>query len=158
MDLSYHPSHLPNVNPQFLPNPPTMGQVLTVVGGRVVSRNSQFPINGQQLMMQVDSLTCAMTDMTVTTEEGMEETSNETEQGILQQKLYQQQQQLLQHQQQVEHLRQLQLEQQGRLQQQQIPICGHNDQKEGGRLIPNSDKPTMSTMSTISTSRCAMMT
>jgi len=108
MDFSYQPNNLPSVNPLYFSNPPPMGQVLTVVGGRVVaSSQGQFPINGQQLMMQLDSLTCAMTDMTVTTEEEMEETTNQTEQEMLQQKLYQQQQQLLQQQQQqVEHLRQ----------------------------------------------------
>merc|ERR1719154_697810 len=50
-------------------------------------------------MMQVDSLTCAMTDMTVTSEECMEEQSYQTEHQLLQQKLYHQQQlQLLQEQ------------------------------------------------------------
>ena len=49
--------------------------VLTVVGGKVItsySSNGQFPLNGQQLMMQLDSLTGAMTDMAVTTKDEME--------------------------------------------------------------------------------------
>eukprot|EP00092_Neocalanus_flemingeri_P030154 GFUD01032732.1.p1 GENE.GFUD01032732.1~~GFUD01032732.1.p1 ORF type:complete len:186 (-),score=73.10 GFUD01032732.1:167-724(-) len=56
-------------------------QVLTVVGGRVVtscSSNGQFPLNGQQLMMQLDSLTSSMMDMAVNTEEvEMEEVDEE---------------------------------------------------------------------------------
>ena len=40
------------------------------MGGRIVA--SSFPVNGQQLMMQVDSLTSAMMDMNVTMEEDME--------------------------------------------------------------------------------------
>ena len=97
--------------------------VLTVVGGRVVSSShGQFPVNGQQLMMQLDSLTCAMTDMAVSTEEEMETASNQTEEELLQQRLYQQHhqhhQQLLLQQQQVDHLKQLELMQQEKLQQQ----------------------------------------
>ena len=50
--------------------------VLSVVGGRVgassCSSNAPFHINGQQLMMQLDSLTSAMTDMVVSNEEEME--------------------------------------------------------------------------------------
>ena len=61
-------------------------------------------------MMQLDSLTFAMTDMTVTTDKGAEVSTNQTEHELLQNKLYQKQQQLLQEQQ-VQHLRQLQLEQ-----------------------------------------------
>ena len=96
-------------------------QILTVVGGRVVSSShGQFPINGQQLMMQLDSLTCAMTDMAVTTDEEMETASNLSEKELLQQQLYQHhhQQQLLLQQQQVDHLKQLELMQQEKLQQQ----------------------------------------
>eukprot|EP00092_Neocalanus_flemingeri_P066192 GFUD01080611.1.p1 GENE.GFUD01080611.1~~GFUD01080611.1.p1 ORF type:complete len:194 (-),score=70.78 GFUD01080611.1:77-658(-) len=59
-------------------------QVLTVVGGRVVtscSSNGQFPLNGQQLMMQLDSLTSSMMDMAVNTEEvEMEEVDEENTQ------------------------------------------------------------------------------
>ena len=48
-------------------------QVLTVVGGKIISSSfhshGQFPVNGQQLMMQLDSLTSCMMDMVVTTEE-----------------------------------------------------------------------------------------
>merc|ERR1711936_1278432 len=39
--------------------------VLTVVGGRMVSRSAPMPLNGQQLMMQLDGLTSAMTGMSV---------------------------------------------------------------------------------------------
>merc|ERR1712233_64877 len=39
--------------------------VLTVVGGRMVSRAAPMPLNGQQLMMQLDGLTSAMTGMSV---------------------------------------------------------------------------------------------
>ena len=42
--------------------------VLTVVRGRIVAA-SQVPVNGQQLMMQVDNMTSAMTDMMVTSSE-----------------------------------------------------------------------------------------
>merc|ERR1712126_545012 len=45
--------------------------VLTVVGGRMVSRAAPMPLNGQQLMMQLDGLTSAMTGMSVQ-EEAME--------------------------------------------------------------------------------------
>jgi len=45
--------------------------ILTVVGGRMVSRSSPMPLNGQQLMMQLDGLTSAMTGMSVQ-EEAME--------------------------------------------------------------------------------------
>merc|ERR1712243_350165 len=47
----------------------------TVVGGRIVA--SSFPVNGQQLMMQVDSLTSAMMDMNVAMEEDMEDATKE---------------------------------------------------------------------------------
>merc|ERR1712212_1385983 len=39
--------------------------ILTVVGGRMVSRAAPMPLNGQQLMMQLDGLTSAMTGMSV---------------------------------------------------------------------------------------------
>merc|ERR1712010_142639 len=45
--------------------------VLTVVGGRMVSRAAPMPLNGQQLMMQLDGLTSAMSGMSVQ-EEAME--------------------------------------------------------------------------------------
>ena len=48
-------------------------QVLTVVGGKIISSSfsshGKFPVNGQQLMMQLDSLTSCMMDMVVTSEE-----------------------------------------------------------------------------------------
>merc|ERR1712172_55530 len=43
----------------------------TVVGGRMISRSAPMPLNGQQLMMQLDGLTSAMTGMSVQ-EEAME--------------------------------------------------------------------------------------
>merc|ERR1712181_52949 len=45
--------------------------ILTVVGGRMISRSAPMPLNGQQLMMQLDGLTSAMTGMSVQ-EEAME--------------------------------------------------------------------------------------
>jgi len=45
--------------------------ILTVVGGRMISRSAPMPLNGQQLMMQLDGLTSAMTSMSVQ-EEAME--------------------------------------------------------------------------------------
>merc|ERR1712172_200260 len=39
--------------------------ILTVVGGRMISRSAPMPLNGQQLMMQLDGLTSAMTGMSV---------------------------------------------------------------------------------------------
>jgi len=54
-------------------------QVLSVVGGRMVSQGQASPhykVTGQQLMMQLDSLTCAMTDMCVQ-EETMEADDSE---------------------------------------------------------------------------------
>merc|ERR1711934_463222 len=50
--------------------------VLTVVGGRMISRSAPMPLNGQQLMMQLDGLTSAMTGMSVQ-EEAMESTEEE---------------------------------------------------------------------------------
>merc|ERR1712189_165625 len=58
--------------------------VLTVVGGRMVvnkvpqSSNNSFPINGQQLMMQLDSMTSRMSNMVVTSDN--DNTDMETEQ------------------------------------------------------------------------------
>merc|ERR1712047_155027 len=39
--------------------------IFTVVGGRMVSSGSPMPLNGQQLMMQLDGITSAMTGMSV---------------------------------------------------------------------------------------------
>merc|ERR1711936_924301 len=50
--------------------------VLSVVGGRMVSRSAPMPLNGQQLMMQLDGLSSAMTGMSVQ-EEAMESTEEE---------------------------------------------------------------------------------
>ena len=73
MDYSFN--NLSNEDRLFLAVPPSRPvSSLTVVGGRVVasSQASQFPVNGQQLMMQLDNLTNAMMGMNVTMEEGME--------------------------------------------------------------------------------------
>ena len=93
--------------------------VLTVVGGRLVltkgeinfnkvttwtpcflvsspmSSGVSYPINGQQLMMQLDSLTSSLMDMAVTTDEGnMETEQSQQQQHILaQQQIIQAQQQ-----------------------------------------------------------------
>merc|ERR1711892_781944 len=117
-----------------------MGQVLTVMGGRVVSSsNGQYPVNGQQLMMQLDSLTCAMTDMAVTNnEEEMETAENQTDEGVLQQRIYHHQQLLVQ-QQQVEHFKQLEL-----MQQEKQQHLGQNIQRKGATLMKNPDKEAMS--------------
>merc|ERR1712192_81637 len=48
-----------------------LSTILTVVGGRMISRSAPMPLNGQQLMMQLDGLTSAMTGMSVQ-EEAME--------------------------------------------------------------------------------------
>ena len=121
-DISCNP---PNTMPQLQGNQLPMGQVLTVIGGRVVSSsNGQYPVNGQQLMLQLDSLTCAMTDMAVTNnEEEMETAEHQTDQGVLQQRIDHHQQLLVQ-QQQVEHFKQLELMQQEKLQQQQQQHLG----------------------------------
>ena len=96
--------------------------VLTVVGGRMVltkgeknfnkkvttwnldscflvsspmSSGVSYPVNGQQLMMQLDSLTSSLMDMAVTTDEGnMETEQSQQQQHILtQQQIIQTQQQ-----------------------------------------------------------------
>ena len=56
------------------------------MGGKVVSSSQrQFPVNGQQLMMQLETMTSAMTDMTVTSYEEKMETGD---QECLQQNQY----------------------------------------------------------------------
>merc|ERR1712107_732844 len=45
--------------------------IFTVVGGRMVSSGSPMPLNGQQLMMQLDGITSAMTGMSVQEEAGL---------------------------------------------------------------------------------------
>ena len=97
--------------------------VLTVVGGRMVltkgekifnkkdldscflvsspmSSGVSYPVNGQQLMMQLDSLTSSLMDMAVTTKEKNMETEQSqqqlhilTQQQIIQAQQQQQQQQ-----------------------------------------------------------------
>merc|ERR1711983_616575 len=64
--------------------------VLAVVGGRMVltkvsspmSSGVRYPINGQQLIMQLDSLTSSLMDMSVTTDEGNMETEQTQQQHI----------------------------------------------------------------------------
>merc|ERR1712172_129983 len=122
--------------------------ILTVVGGRMISRSAPMPLNGQQLMMQLDGLTSAMTGMSVQ-EEAMESseeddspysqscrrrdpvylaimaahalpTSQEMERHHLEQLQQQQEQQQRLEQQQLEYQLQLmQLQQQHQQQQQQ---------------------------------------
>ena len=91
---------------------------LTVVGGRMVLTKGEdddinyimtwkscslvsspmssgvgYPINGQQLIMQLDSLTSSLMDMSVTTDEGTMETEQiQQQQHILAQQQQQQQQ------------------------------------------------------------------
>merc|ERR1712038_2038139 len=50
--------------------------IFTVVGGRMVSSGSPMPLNGQQLMMQLDGITSAMTGMSVQ-EEAMDSSTSE---------------------------------------------------------------------------------
>merc|ERR1712133_156963 len=52
--------------------------IFTVVGGRMVSSGSPMPLNGQQLMMQLDGITSAMTGMSVH-EEAMDSSTSEEE-------------------------------------------------------------------------------
>merc|ERR1711934_1061453 len=74
--------------------------VLTVVGGRMVltkgtspmSSGTSYPVNGQQLMMQLDSVTSSLMDMAVSTEEGSMETEQSQQQIISAQQQQQQQQ------------------------------------------------------------------
>lgn len=59
--------HMSNEDRLFMsPVRPQSAPAMTVVGGRIVpSTNKSFPLNGQQLQMQLDDLTSAMTDMVV---------------------------------------------------------------------------------------------
>ena len=57
--------------------------VLIVVRGRIVAA-SQVPVNGQQLMMQVDNMTSAMTDMMVTSSEEKMDTDTGGQEYLLQ--------------------------------------------------------------------------
>merc|ERR1711963_311629 len=54
--------------------------IFTVVGGRMVSSGSPMPLNGQQLMMQLDGITSAMTGMSVQ-EEAMDSSTSEEEES-----------------------------------------------------------------------------
>merc|ERR1712004_765355 len=54
--------------------------IFTVVGGRMVSSGSPMPLNGQQLMMQMDGITSAMTGMSVQ-EEAMDSSTSEEEES-----------------------------------------------------------------------------
>merc|ERR1712186_46387 len=74
--MDYGFSNLSNEDRLFLAVPPSKPAVqsYTVVGGRIVAASQgNFHLNGQQLMMQLDSLTSAMMDMDVSMEEEMEE-------------------------------------------------------------------------------------
>ena len=75
--MDYGSSNLSSEDRLFLSVPPSRPAAAiasyTVVGGRIVaSSQGHFPLNGQQLMMQLDSLTSAMMDMDVSVEEEME--------------------------------------------------------------------------------------
>ena len=73
MDYSFR--NLSNEDRLFLAVPPSRPPTAsyTVVGGRIVASSlGQFPVNGQQLMMQLDSLTSSMMDMNVSLEDEME--------------------------------------------------------------------------------------
>ena len=76
------------------------------LGTSPMSSGSSYPVNGQQLMMQLDSVTSSLMDMAVSTEEG----SMETEQSQQQQHILSQQQiiQAQQQQQQQQYQRQQQ--------------------------------------------------
>merc|ERR1711934_207470 len=145
--------------------------VLTVVGGRMVSRAAPMPLNGQQLMMQLDGLTSAMTGMSVQ-EEAMESaeeddspysqtcrrrdpvylasmaahalpTSQEMERHHLEQLQQQQeQQQRLEHQQLEYQLQLMQLQQQHQQQQQQ-----QQQQQESCPAMSDHQVPDMETSS-----------
>merc|ERR1712192_194742 len=142
--------------------------ILTVVGGRMISRSAPMPLNGQQLMMQLDGLTSAMTGMSVQ-EEAMESseeddspysqscrrrdpvylasmaahalpTSQEMERHHLEQ-LQQQQEQRLEHQQLEYQLQLMQLQQQ---QQQQLPS---HQQQQSCPAMSDHQVPDMETSS-----------
>jgi len=77
---------------------------MTVVGGRMVltkvsspqSSHSAYPLTGQQLMMQLDSVTSSLMDLAVTNTST--DTSTAMDTGTQQQHLQQQQQHQHQHQ------------------------------------------------------------
>eukprot|EP00092_Neocalanus_flemingeri_P102959 GFUD01131697.1.p1 GENE.GFUD01131697.1~~GFUD01131697.1.p1 ORF type:complete len:194 (-),score=76.22 GFUD01131697.1:167-748(-) len=128
-------------------------QVLTVVGGRVItscSSNGQFHLNGQQLMMQLDSLTSSMMDMAVNTEEvEMEEVNEENIQHTKKAKStmfiqniesyeHSVEQQMLKHHQELEQQQQYELEQQQQYeldQQQQYELEQQQHQMEHQRQL-----------------------
>ena len=60
-----------------------------------MSSGVSYPINGQQLIMQLDSLTSSLMDMSVTTDEGNMETeqTHQQQQIMLQQQILKSQQQ-----------------------------------------------------------------
>merc|ERR1712243_149635 len=81
MDFSF--SNLSNEDRLFLAVPPSKPAVqsYTVVGGRIVaSSQGHFPVNGQKLMMKLESMTSAMMNMDVSMEEEMEEETDQTKQ------------------------------------------------------------------------------
>merc|ERR1711970_314711 len=124
--MNYSNTHLSNEDRLFMAMPPARPSPvfsLTVVGGKVVANsNGQFPINGQQLMMQEDRLTSAMMDMQMDKDKDMQEANvqnlNTWTSGsncLTQQQWEQQQAYQLQQQKQHEH----HLQQYGQLQQEQ---------------------------------------
>jgi hypothetical protein len=75
MEMDYSSRNLSNEDRLFLAVPPSRPPTssYTVVGSRIVaSSQGQFPVNGQQLMMQLDSITSSMMDMNVSMEDEME--------------------------------------------------------------------------------------
>merc|ERR1712215_616212 len=78
--MNYSNKHLSNEDRLFMAMPPARPSPvfsLTVVGGKVVATSQgQFPVNGQQLMMQVDRLTSAMMDMQMDRDEDMQEAND----------------------------------------------------------------------------------
>jgi len=65
---------------------PQSAPTMSCVGGKMVMSQQQFPVNGQQLQMQLDQLTSAMTDITVNDDE-MEMASNPAYNQYIQQRL-----------------------------------------------------------------------
>eukprot|EP00090_Calanus_glacialis_P002020 TRINITY_DN11519_c0_g1_i2.p1 TRINITY_DN11519_c0_g1~~TRINITY_DN11519_c0_g1_i2.p1 ORF type:complete len:150 (-),score=49.72 TRINITY_DN11519_c0_g1_i2:65-514(-) len=142
MDYSFR--NLSNEDRLFLAVPPCRPAVssYTVVGGRIVaSSQGQFPVNGQQLMMQLDSLTSSMMEMNVSMDDEMEDMTEETvhnrestQPNKDRNKSHQQQQheqQMMQQQQYELQLQQYQLQQQQQF---------HQEQQHTQQLLPFSHK------------------
>jgi hypothetical protein len=133
IEMDYSSRNLSNEDRLFQAVPPSRPPVsgYTVVGGRIVAYSQgHFPVNGQQLMMQLDSLTSLMMDMNVSMEDKMEvirsdetESNRESTQSNKDaNKSHQQQQhehQMMQQQQYELQLQQYQLQQQQQFHQEQ---------------------------------------